>query len=151
MLEVALLSRPLEPALECLVLQDADGDCGGIVSFTGVVRSGESGTIEALVLEAYRTVTIRSLEAIGRDALDLLGARRAVIKHRVGRIAAGEPIVFVAAAARHRRAAFDTVDYIMDRLKTEAVFWKKEVAADGEAWIEPRQSDYADVLRWSSR
>jgi molybdopterin synthase catalytic subunit len=73
------------------------------------------------------------------------------VLHRCGAIAPGEPIVFVAAAAAHRRAAFDAVDYLMDRLKTEAVFWKREDAVDGSRWIEPMDCDRADQARWSDR
>ena len=69
------------------------------------------------------------------------------IVHRCGAMAPGEAIVFVAAAARHRRAAFDAVDYLMDRLKTEAPFWKREERGDGARWIEPPDSDRADRAR----
>ena len=64
--------------------------------------------------------------------------------------APGEAIVFVAAAAEHRRAAFEAADFLMDYLKTRAPFWKKESGPDGERWIEPRPSDYQDLERWSA-
>jgi hypothetical protein len=64
-------------------------------------------------------------------------------------IAPGETIVFVAASAAHRRAAFEAADYMMDRLKTEAIFWKREDTADGTRWIEPTATDHADRARWS--
>ena len=70
------------------------------------------------------------------------------VAHRCGDIAAGEPIVFAGAAAPHRRAAFEAADYLMDRLKTEAVFWKREVGEAGAEWVEPTESDYADRERW---
>jgi molybdopterin synthase catalytic subunit len=63
-------------------------------------------------------------------------------------VPAGEPIVFAGAASLHRRAAFDAADYLMDRLKTDAVFWKREVGDSGSAWIEPTEADYADRDRW---
>ena len=72
-----------------------------------------------------------------------------LIAHRYGPIAPGEAIVFVAAAAEHRRPAFEAADFLMDYLKTRAPFWKKETGPDGERWIEPRPSDYDDVKRWS--
>ena len=68
--------------------------------------------------------------------------------HRHGRVQPGEPIVFVAASAPHRRAALEAVDYMMDRLKTEAVFWKREDYSSGSTWIEPTEADYADRGRW---
>jgi molybdopterin synthase catalytic subunit len=70
------------------------------------------------------------------------------VVHRSGAIAAGEPIVFAGAASLHRRAAFDAADYLMDRLKTEAVFWKREVGQEGSTWIEPTEADHADRERW---
>ena len=63
---------------------------------------------------------------------------------------AGETIVFVATASKHRRAAFEAADFLMDYLKTEAVFWKKETTPDGATWIEPRQGDYQDAARWQT-
>ena len=69
---------------------------------------------------------------------------------RSGRIAPGEAIVFVATAARHRREAFEACDFLMDYLKSRAPFWKKEHAADGPRWIEPRSQDYDDAARWDA-
>ena len=70
------------------------------------------------------------------------------VVHRCGDIAAGEAIVFAGAAALHRRAAFEAADYLMDRLKTEAVFWKREIGETGSQWIEPTDADHADRERW---
>ena len=88
------------------------------------------------------------MEEIVRDAHLRFEVTRCHVVHRYGRIIPGEAIVFVAAAARHRRAAFEAADYIMDRLKTEAVFWKREEGDFGTAWIEPSDEDAADVGRW---
>jgi molybdopterin synthase catalytic subunit len=71
------------------------------------------------------------------------------VVHRCGIIRPGEPIVFAAAASRHRRAAFEAADYLMDRLKTEAVFWKREDRSDGSEWIVPTPQDRDDLQRWS--
>jgi molybdopterin synthase catalytic subunit len=72
-----------------------------------------------------------------------------MVVHRAGHIAPGEAIVFVATASAHRRAAFEAADYLMDRLKTEAVFWKREETALGSRWIEPVEADHADAARWA--
>ena len=77
------------------------------------------------------------------DVSDLL------VVHRCGDVAAGEAIVFVAASSPHRRAAFLAADYLMDRLKTDAAFWKREDGVDGSRWIEPTGQDQADRKRWS--
>jgi molybdopterin synthase catalytic subunit len=71
-----------------------------------------------------------------------------MIVHRIGSLSVGDPIVFVAAAATHRRAAFDAVDFVMDRLKTSVPLWKRETRGDGDHWIEARGQDHGDAARW---
>lgn len=95
-------------------------------------------------------MTLLSMEAIHADALARFPLIAARIIHRHGLILPGEAIVFVAAASSHRRAAFDAVDYMMDRLKTEAVFWKREESGASSQWIEPTEADYAARDAWSS-
>lgn len=122
---------------------------GAIASFLGLVR-GESGgdDVSVLELEYYPGLTERIVAAIGEDARDRFALIAFAIVHRTGALAPGEPIVFVAAAAAHRRAAFDAVDYMMDRLKTEAAFWKREHGPSGSRWIEARGADLRDRARW---
>jgi molybdopterin synthase catalytic subunit len=123
---------------------------GALVSFVGLARaSDETGDeVTGLFLDAYPGMTEASLEAIAADARARFQISAVAIVHRCGAVAPGAAIVFAAAAARHRRAAFDAADYLMDRLKTDAAFWKREDKADGAVWIEPRQSDRADRARW---
>lgn len=118
----------------------ADG-AGAIVSFTGLVR-GEQG-VHALTLQAHPRVTLASMQAILANAATRFAMTHSIALHRHGTIKVGEAVVFVAAAARHRRAAFEAADWIMNRLKTEAVFWKMEHRPDGDHWIEPTEADYA--------
>ena len=127
-----------------------DGD-GAVVSFTGLARptDTEGSRVTGLFLDSYPAMTQASLEAIARDALDRFQVSAVRLVHRCGQIAPGEPIVFAAAAAPHRRAAFEAADYLMDRLKTDAVFWKREEGAGGPKWIEPTAGDRADRARWS--
>jgi molybdopterin synthase catalytic subunit len=123
---------------------------GAIASFLGLVR-GESGgdDVSVLELEYYPRLTERIVAAIGEEARDRFKLIAFAILHRTGALAPGEPIVFVAAAAAHRRAAFEAVDYMMDRLKTEAPFWKREHGPNGSRWIEARDADLADRARWA--
>ncbi len=128
-------------------------NAGAIVSFAGVVRpqSAAGVGVTGLYLQAYSPLTERGIEttlAAARARWPLAGVR---VVHRIGVIAAGETIVFVAAASAHRRAAFEAADFLMDYLKTDAIFWKKEMTASGEAWIEPRSQDYADAARWTPK
>jgi molybdopterin synthase catalytic subunit len=100
------------------------------------------------VLEHHPRLTLKSLEDIAVEAAERFDVSQVRVVHRCGEIAAGEPIVFAAAASPHRRAAFEAADYLMDRLKTEAVFWKREEGPAGANWIEPTEADYADRGRW---
>ncbi|MDP9424355.1 MAG: molybdenum cofactor biosynthesis protein MoaE [Pseudomonadota bacterium] len=125
---------------------------GGVVSFVGIARPRSTGgqPVERLFLDHHPRLTQRSLEEIGGDALRRFDATAVRVVHRCGEVLPGEPIVFAAAAATHRRAAFEAADYLMDRLKTDAVFWKREEGVDGSAWIEPTEADRRDRARWSN-
>lgn len=123
-----------------------DDDCGALASFVGQVRGG--GDLIALELEHYPGVTEKALERIARHAIRRWDLRRAVIIHRVGRMPVGDPIVFVGATAPHRRAALDAVSFMIDVLKTQAPFWKKEYTTGGDRWVEARAEDDAASARW---
>ncbi|MGZ9060542.1 MAG: molybdenum cofactor biosynthesis protein MoaE [Allosphingosinicella sp.] len=124
---------------------------GAVVSFVGIARARSSSgeDVTRLVLDHHPRLTMRSLKEIAEAARERFDISSLRIVHRFGIVAAGEAIVLVAAASAHRRAAFEAADYMMDRLKTEAVFWKREETATGSHWIEPRDDDYAARERWS--
>ncbi|RVT94289.1 molybdenum cofactor biosynthesis protein MoaE [Sphingomonas crocodyli] len=120
---------------------------GGIASFTGVVR-GEGG-MEMLELEHHPGMTEKVMRDIAEQAADRWSLVGVTVIHRYGPLRAGERIVLTAAAARHRHAALEACAYLIDWLKTEAPFWKKEHFADGRsAWVETRKSDAAATDRW---
>jgi molybdopterin synthase catalytic subunit len=146
---IEIKAEPFDPGTELRRFAQGCPGAGAIVSFTGIVRgSGEAGAVAALELEHYPRFTLKTVEAIADEARSRFALIDVVILHRHGRLAPDEPIVFVAAAAAHRRGAFEAVDYLMDRLKTEAPFWKREHGPDGSRWIEARPSDAADRARW---
>lgn len=125
------------------------GDAGAIVTFSGQVRpTASDAEVTSLFLQAYPAMT----EAGIREAIEAATARWPVseplVVHRTGEMVPGDTIVFVAVAARHRRAAFEAADFLMDYLKTQAVFWKRENTDQGSTWIEPRSADYQDAKRW---
>lgn len=124
---------------------------GAVVSFTGLARPTSKGgaAVAELFLDHYPGVTERSLQQIADDGAARFPVSDVAVVHRCGSMRPGETIVFVAAASLHRRAAFEAADYLMDRLKIEAVFWKRETGAEGVAWIEPTAADRADAGRWS--
>jgi len=131
--------------LDALVAGDTD--IGAVVSFTGLVR-GTGGTRE-MTLEHYPGMTEKALEAIEAEARGRWPLQAALIVHRIGPLPPGARIVLVATASRHRGAAFEAAEFLMDYLKTRAPFWKKEVAADGTAhWVDARESDGAAAARW---
>ena len=145
-----LRAESMDPAAELAAISGAALDDGAIVSFVGIARghSSAGSPVDRLVLEHHPQMTQKSLENIGGDAADRFPVNHVRIVHRYGAIVPGEPIVFAAAAAAHRRAAFEAADYLMDRLKTEAIFWKREESPAGSQWIEPTETDYADRSRW---
>lgn len=147
-----LTDRPIaaEAVLRDALAAAAAAGAGALVSFCGIARpAGGSGeAVVALSLEAHPTLTAASLETIAGEAAERFGVGELLVVHRHGRIAAGETIVLVAVAAHHRRAAFEAADYLIDRLKTEAVLWKQELRLDGARWIEPSDEDRAQRARW---
>lgn len=147
---VELAAGPFEPAQRMARLTAIADGAGAVVSFTGLMRAvGQDGdALNALVLESYRGVTLASMKAIVADAVRRFAVSHVDVVHRHGRILPDEAIVFVAIASTHRRAAFEAVDYLMDRLKTEAVFWKREEGEHGSRWIEPTAADTDDAARW---
>ena len=124
---------------------------GAVVSFTGLARgrahSGEA--VEMLVLDHYPGMTERSIEEIAQAGAGRFEVSEVLVVHRHGEIAPGEAIVFVATASRHRGEAFACADYLMDRLKTEAAFWKREQGPGGSRWIDPTDQDRDRLARWS--
>lgn len=152
MTAVAVLAeRPFSPSDELAAFTEQANEAGAVVSFTGCVRpqTAKGQLIQSLFLEHHPRLTIRSLDAIAISTQSRFDLQLVRIVHRCGLMHPGEPIVFVAAASEHRRPAFEAVDYAMDRLKSEAVFWKREDYAEGSAWIEPTQADARDLARWS--
>ncbi|URI15006.1 MULTISPECIES: molybdenum cofactor biosynthesis protein MoaE [Brevundimonas] len=145
-----LTPGPLEADAELRAfLADRTGD-GAVAAFVGLARdSSASGPVAELYLDHYPGFTERSLEAIAAGAGARFPVRDIRVVHRCGAVAPGETIVFVAVAAPHRRAAFEAADYLMDRLKTEAAFWKREDGPAGSRWIEPTDKDRADRARWN--
>lgn len=129
------------------------GVAGAVASFVGVVRGGpgsqsDQDAVLAMSLEHYPGMTERALADIAARAAKrwtLLGVR---IVHRVGRLLPAEQIVFVGVAASHRGNAFAACEFIMDYLKTEAPFWKKEETAAGARWVDARESDDLAAARW---
>jgi molybdopterin synthase catalytic subunit len=144
---VRLQSEPFEPGALLSAFCQGREETGAVVSFTGIARAG-AGAVTRLELEAYPGFTVTEIERIAAAARTRFSLQDLLIVHRVGDIAPGEAIVFVATAAAHRREAFEAADHLMDYLKSRAPFWKKEHGPDGARWIEPTERDRSDAARW---
>lgn len=145
---VSLAETGFEPDAELAALLDQAVGDGAVVSFVGIVRPGDSGEVDKLILEHHPTLTRQSLEEIAVAAGERFDVSHVRVVHRCGEMRPGDAIVFAGAAAPHRRAAFEAADYLMDRLKTEAVLWKREEGTLGSSWIEPTEADYRERERW---
>ena len=134
---------------EIAALKDGRTDIGAIVSFTGTVRDSESiGTITEMTLEHYPGMTEQELERIEQEARARWPLQASLVVHRVGTLKPGDNIVLVVTASAHRDAAFDAAKFLMDYLKTNAPFWKRESGPKGSQWVEAKASDDAAAARW---
>lgn len=146
-MKVALTEGAFDPGALLSDFSRGRVETGAVATFTGLARA-EEGATTVLELEAYPGFTEAEIGRIAEEARGRWGLHDLLILHRVGRIPPGEPIVFVATAAGHRRAAFEACDFLMDYLKSRAPFWKKEHGPGGERWVEPTAQDHADRERW---
>ena len=146
MLDVRLLDAPFDPNAEIYRFARQIANSGGLATFVGKVRG--DGGIEALELSHYEPLTLPGMQALAAAAAARFAIQGLLLLHRIGPLSPGEPIVCVSAAASHRRAAFDAVDFAMDHLKTDSWFWKRERRGGVWTWIEPRDQDHADLKRW---
>ncbi len=140
-----------DPALESNRLKQGRHDIGALVSFVGLCRD-EAGSLQALELEHYPGMAETEMSRIAGLAIKRFSLLGLTAIHRHGRIAAGEQIVLVIAAAPHRQAAFDGANFVMDFLKTSAPFWKKEHGKDGTSgdWVAARDADDMARDRWAA-
>jgi molybdopterin synthase catalytic subunit len=151
-MKIAVQADPFDAGAEIAALHAGSPAIGAITSFTGYCRD-EGGQLAALELEHFPGMAEQALEAIARQASERWPLQGITVIHRYGLLKPGDPIVLVATASPHRRAAFEAAEFVMDYLKTQAPFWKKEhpASADSEArWVEAKASDDSDALRWTT-
>ncbi|MGN1209525.1 MAG: molybdopterin synthase catalytic subunit MoaE [Duodenibacillus sp.] len=131
---------------EMAQLARSERTAGAVVTFTGIVRS--DGAVTAMELEHYPGMTEKALASIVQKARARWTIEDVVIIHRVGRLEVGEQIVLTLVTSTHRREAFEASEFIMDWLKTQAPFWKKEYTPSGARWVDARESDDLAQARW---
>ncbi|MEM8838221.1 MAG: molybdenum cofactor biosynthesis protein MoaE [Pseudomonadota bacterium] len=130
---------------------DAHANVGALVTFTGYCRD-EDGRLSALELDHYPGMAEAEIARICKEAAERWPLDALTAIHRHGKLQPGAPIVLVAASSRHRRAAFEAAEFVMDFLKTRAPFWKKEHPKDGTpgGWVDAKETDDAALSRWTS-
>ena len=146
---IRVQTQDFDAGLELAQLRLARKDVGAVVSFIGQVRDfNEGDTVSQLSLEHYPGMTEKALAAIVAQAQSRWDIFDTLIIHRVGSLQPLDQIVLVAVSGAHRGEAFKACEFIMDALKTEAPFWKKEVTASGERWLDAKDSDDVARERW---
>lgn len=146
---VRLLEAPFDPGAEANAFVAESAGAGAAVTFTGLVRSNPEAPISSLTLECYFELAQKQIDAIVAEAVARFGLLRATVIHRYGTLRPGEPIVQVMTLAPHRQAAFAGAEFLMDYLKTDAPFWKRESSPQGPRWVEARSEDDEARVRWS--
>jgi molybdopterin synthase catalytic subunit len=148
-MSVRVQAETFDPTQEIDLLCSRGAGAGALASFVGYVRPFSQGDeITELRLEHYPGFTEAEIKRIEANACARFDLMDALIIHRHGALKPGEPIVMAATLAAHRKAAIQAVDFIMDHLKTEAPFWKREATPNGARWVEPRPEDHAARIRW---
>jgi molybdopterin synthase catalytic subunit len=147
---IRIQQADFDVAQEIAALSKGRTDVGAVVSFSGICRGSENGEpIAALTLEHYPGMAEAEIGRHADDALSRWPLQGLTIIHRFGRIAPGENIVLVVTASAHRQAAFEAAEFLMDYLKTNAPFWKREESQQGTSWVEARDHDDAAAARWT--
>jgi molybdopterin synthase catalytic subunit len=151
MYDIRIQEQPFDLAAEQQTLWAGQPQTGALVSFVGLMRDiNEGAAIRRMTLEHYPGMTEKALRAIAEEAARRWPIEAVRIVHRVGTLEPQDAIVLVAVTARHRGDAFRACELLIDYLKTRAPFWKKEVTAAGERWVEARDSDADAAGRWST-
>ena len=146
---VSIQTEDFDLAAEVAALRQGDGRVGAVCSFVGTVRDRNDGqSVSTMELEHYPGMTEKSIEALidaAHRRFDILGAR---VIHRVGLLQPLDQIVLVAVSSAHRGESFQACEFLMDYLKTQAPFWKKEQTPEGARWVDARVSDDAALAKW---
>ena len=148
-LDIRVQADAFDYGAECGGFAEACTGAGAVVTFAGIVRDLDAGAgLKVMEIEHYPGMTERALTAIAEEAQARWDLAEVLVIHRHGPLRVGERIMMVATAARHRKAAFEAAEYLMDYLKSRAPFWKKEITEGGADWVAARDDDEAALDRW---
>ena len=149
MTDIRVTNQPFDPSAEISRLTQADASMGAVVSFIGLMRDiNEGDEVVSMTLEHYPGMTESAIEKIVVQAKARWQLGNVTVIHRVGKVLPTDPIVLVAVSSRHRGEAFQASEFIIDFLKTQAPFWKKEQTKQSERWVESRGSDQEKLSDW---
>ncbi len=149
MARVTIQTEDFDLSAEVAALRAGDAGVGAVASFLGTVRDRNDGSgVSEMELEHYPGMTERAIEAMVDEAFRRFEIRAARVIHRVGRLKPQDQIVLVAVSSAHRGQAFQACEFLMDYLKTQAPFWKKEQTPEGARWVDARVADDAALARW---
>jgi molybdopterin synthase catalytic subunit len=147
--EISIQTADFSLADEVALLEQNNPIDGAVVTFTGRVRNNNNGqNVSSLTLEHYSGMTEKSLSKIIIDAKTRWNIGRVKVIHRIGELSIGEQIVFVGVTSKHRHDAFAANEFIMDFLKVQAPFWKKERSEQGESWLDAKVTDDTKAKKW---
>jgi molybdopterin synthase catalytic subunit len=147
---IRIQEADFDVAREISALTKGRTDIGAVVSFSGICRGSENdAAIAALTLEHYPDMAEAEIGRHAETALSRWPLTGLTVIHRIGRIIPGENIVLVLTASAHRQAAFAAAEFLMDYLKANAPFWKREESAGGTSWVEARHHDDDAAARWT--
>jgi molybdopterin synthase catalytic subunit len=146
---VSIQAADFDVGLEIATLRAGDAGVGAVACFIGTVRDRNDGSpVSRLELEHYPGMTERSIESMIDEAMRRFDIRAARVVHRVGPLQPQDQIVLVIVSSAHRGEAFQACEFLMDYLKTQAPFWKKECTPQGERWVDARVADDRALARW---
>jgi molybdopterin synthase catalytic subunit len=146
---VTIQAEDFDVAAEIAALRGQDPGVGAVCSFIGTVRDRNDGSaVSAMELEHYPGMTEKAIEQMIDEAFRRFDIRGARVIHRVGPLQVKDQIVLVVVTSSHRGESFQACEFLMDYLKTQAPFWKKESTPDGERWVDARVADDAALARW---
>ena len=149
-MDIRVQDTVFDLGVEAQAFADRTSASGAVVTFTGIVRNNAEGTLDYMDIEHYPGMTEAALRQIAEEAHAKWSLEDALIIQRVGKMRAGEMIMMVATASRHRKDAFEAAEFLMDFLKSRAPFWKKEVSREGADWVAARDEDETALARWQT-
>jgi molybdopterin synthase catalytic subunit len=146
--KILIQKQDFDLSIEVSRARANDSDIGAVVSFVGTVRDLDNASVNKMTLEHYPGMTEKTLESIVNKAQERWPIGNTTIIHRIGDLNINDQIVLVITTSKHRKAAFEACEFIMDYLKTEAPFWKKEHTTTDSSWVEAKNSDSIQKNKW---